>query len=133
MAALLEVAGAGDLVLAHLRHGGPDESPDATAKDIDEAARLVRETIATCERAKDEWRLMYAMEVGAQVDAARGRIEPALKGFEAVIERGEQYRFQSSNTETRSTLTTTVRSRNEASGARIGDSSNDAPSPAGVQ
>jgi len=83
------------------------ESPDATAKDFDEAARLVHETIATCERAKDDWRLTYAMEVGAQVDAGRGRIEQALKGFEAAIERGERSRLQNANAEARSTLTVT--------------------------
>ncbi len=74
----------------------------STPKDLAEAARLLTEAMDTSIRVKDQYRVIYATRVRAQLDARLGKSAVARAGFERMFALAQEHRRRSASTEARS-------------------------------
>jgi len=76
-----------------------------TPADLEEAAKLISEGMATSLAVNDMRSIIYAVRIRAQLDARLGRNAEALKGFDKVFAMAQEYRERSASSEARSVLT----------------------------
>jgi tetratricopeptide (TPR) repeat protein len=80
------------------------EYEQSSATDLEEAERLIEESMVTSRKVQDQWRVIYATRMRGQLAARRGHAAPALRHYQRVLELGREYRLRSGSSEARSTL-----------------------------
>jgi tetratricopeptide (TPR) repeat protein len=80
------------------------EYEKSSPADLEDARRLIEESMETSRKVSDEWRVIYATRMRGQLDERHGRSASALRHYERVLELGAEYRRRSGSSEARSTL-----------------------------
>jgi len=80
------------------------EYEKSTLKDLEEAGKLIAESMETVVKVRAPFHIIYATRVQAQFDARMGKTEAARAGFERVFRLGQEYRQRSASSEARSNI-----------------------------